>query len=116
MVSLDFGTMEAVPLSSYTFTASTAPVELDEPITDAVVAPDTPWVTVVWNDPVNLMTYVAFVFQEYFGYDRAKAERLMLQVHEEGRSAVSNGSREEMERDVAALHGYGLWATMQQDK
>ena len=96
--------------------ASTAPVELDEPITESVVSPETPWVTVVWNDPVNLMTYVAFVFQEYFGYDKAKAERLMLQVHEEGRSAVSNGSREEMERDVAAMHGYGLWATMQQDK
>ena len=108
--------MEAVPLSSLAFTASTAPAELDEPITEPVVAPDTPWVTVVWNDPVNLMTYVAFVFQEYFGYDKAKAERLMLQVHEEGRSAVSNGSREEMERDVAAMHGYGLWATMQQDK
>ena len=80
------------------------------------VLPDVPWVTVVWNDPVNLMTYVAFVFQEYFGYDRAKAEKLMLQVHHEGRSAVSNGSREEMERDVAAMHGYGLWATMQQDR
>jgi ATP-dependent Clp protease adaptor protein ClpS len=116
--------MEAVPLSSlasavaapFAARASTAPVELDEPITESVVAPDRPWVTVVWNDPVNLMTYVAFVFQEYFGYDKAKAERLMLQVHEEGRSAVSNGSREEMERDVAAMHGYGLWATMQQDK
>lgn len=124
MVSLDFGTMEAVPPSSFasaavapcTAGASTAPAELDEPITESVVSPDTPWVTVVWNDPVNLMTYVAFVFQEYFGYDKAKAERLMLQVHEEGRSAVSNGSREEMERDVAAMHGYGLWATMQQDK
>ena len=78
--------------------------------------PDVPWVTVVWNDPVNLMTYVAFVFQEYFGYDQAKAEKLMLQVHQEGRSAVSNGTREEMERDVAAMHGYGLWATMQQDR
>jgi ATP-dependent Clp protease adaptor protein ClpS len=95
---------------------TTAPVELDRPSTEREVLPDTPWVTVVWNDPVNLMSYVTFVFQEYFGYDRAKAEELMLQVHHEGRSAVSNGSREEMERDVAALHGYGLWATMQQDR
>lgn len=105
-MSLDFGTMDAV---------STAPAELDEPLTESVTSPDTPWVTVVWNDPVNLMTYVAFVFQEYFGYDRDKSERLMLQVHEEGRAVVSAGSREEMERDVAAMHGYGLWATMQRD-
>lgn len=95
---------------------SVAPVELDQPVSDTDVRPDVPWLTVVWNDPVNLMSYVTFVFQEYFGYDRAKAERLMLQVHEEGRSVVSNGSREEMERDVAAMHGYGLWATMQKDR
>ncbi len=95
---------------------TTAPVELDEPITEGHVATDTPWVTVVWNDPVNLMSYVTYVFQEYFGYALEKAEQLMLQVHHEGRSAVSTGSREEMERDVAALHGYGLWATLQQDR
>ena len=62
------------------------------PEAETLTTPDVPWVTVVWNDPVNLMTYVAFVFQEYFGYDRKKAEKLMLQVHEEGRSAVSTGS------------------------
>lgn len=96
--------------------ASVAPVELDEPVVDDVVQPDLPWLTIVWNDPVNLMSYVTFVFQEYFGYPRDKAERLMLQVHQEGRSVVANGTREEMERDVAALHGYGLWATLQQDR
>jgi ATP-dependent Clp protease adaptor protein ClpS len=99
---------------------SVAPVEVDRPDTDrlvgTVVEPDRPWLTIVWNDPVNLMTYVAFVFQDYFGYDSDKANRLMMQVHEEGRAVVSNGSREEMERDVAAMHGYGLWATVQQDK
>ena len=95
---------------------STAPVELDQPITEPEVTPDLPWVTVVWNDPINLMSYVTFVFQDYFGYDRKKSEKLMLQVHEEGRATVSNGSREEMERDVAAMHGYGLWATMQKDR
>lgn len=88
-----------------------APVEQ---VKQDVVA-DRPWVTLVWDDPVNLMTYVTHVFQEYFGYDRAKAETLMLAVHNEGRAAVSAGSREEMERDVTALHGYGLWATMQKD-
>ena len=73
-----------------------------------------PWITLVWNDPVNLMSYVTWVFQEYFGYDKTKAE--MLDVHEKGRAVVSNGSREEMERDTEAMHGYGLWATFQKDR
>jgi len=94
---------------------SVAPVELDEPDVDDIVATERPWITLVWNDPVNLMTYVTFVFQEYFGYQREKATELMMKVHEEGRAVVSNGTREEMERDVAALHGYGLWATLQKD-
>ena len=72
-----------------------------------------PWVTIVWNDPVNLMSYVTFVFQKYFGYDKKKAEKLMLEVHKDGKSAVSTGTREEMERDVQAMHEYGLWATME---
>jgi ATP-dependent Clp protease adaptor protein ClpS len=94
-------------------TVSTSPVELDEPEVDDVTQLAHPWVTVVWNDPVNLMSYVTFVFQKYFGYARAKAEKLMLEVHHDGRSVVSTGSREEMERDVQAMHEYGLWATMQ---
>ncbi len=72
----------------------------------------TPWVTVVWDDPVNLMSYVTHVFASYFNYSRAQAERLMMQVHMEGRAVVSSGSREAMERDVQAMHGFGLWATM----
>ena len=76
---------------------------------------DKPWVTVVWDDPVNLMSYVTFVLQTHFGYGRAKAEKLMLQVHTEGRAVVSNGTREEMERDVTAMHEYGLWATLDRD-
>lgn len=82
---------------------------------DARVVADRPWVTIVWNDPVNLMTYVTYVFMTYFKYPRAKAEQLMLAVHEEGRAVVSGGSREEMEIDVAAMHAHGLWATMQKD-
>lgn len=93
----------------------TAPVELDQPVSSTDVRPDRPWITLVWNDPVNLMSYVAYVFRSYFQYDEAEAERLMLAVHQEGRAVVSNGTREEMERDVAAMHGYGLWATLQQD-
>lgn len=71
------------------------------------------WVTIVWNDPVNLMTYVSYVFESYFGFSTDEAHRLMMQVHEEGKAVVSTGGRERVERDVQAMHGYGLWATMQ---
>lgn len=73
---------------------------------------DVPWVTLVLNDPVNLMSYVSYVFRSYFGYPPAEAERLMLQVHLTGRAVVATGTREEMERHVEAMHDYGLWATM----
>ncbi len=72
-----------------------------------------PWVTIVWNDPVNLMSYVAYVFRSYFGFSKAEAERRMLLVHTEGRAVVATGSREEMERHVEAMHDFGLWATLQ---
>ena len=92
---------------------SVAPAEVIQP--DVVEDTERPWITIVWNDPVNLMSYVTYVFMDYFHYDRAKSESLMLDVHEKGRAVVSNGTREEMERDVTAMHGYGLWATMQKD-
>ena len=71
-----------------------------------------PWITLVWNDPVNLMSYVSYVFQTYFGFPRPEAERLMMCVHTEGRAVVATGTREEMERHVEAMHDYGLWATL----
>lgn len=94
------------------------PAEVDPgidvtPEEDDLTLADTPWVTVVWNDPVNLMSYVTHVFQKYFGYTRRKSEQLMLEVHEDGKSAVSHGTREEMERDVQAMHEFGLWATLE---
>jgi ATP-dependent Clp protease adaptor protein ClpS len=89
---------------------TTAPIEVERPSTD--VRPDLPWVTIVWNDPVNLMSYVTYVFQTVFGYTRHKAEKLMLDVHQLGKAVVASGTREEMERDVEILHGYGLWATV----
>jgi ATP-dependent Clp protease adaptor protein ClpS len=92
-----------------------APAEVELPGEDEVEQVDRPWVVIVWNDPVNLMTYVTYVFQKLFGYAKPKAEKLMLQVHEEGRAAVSTGTREKAEADVARLHAHGLWATMQQD-
>ncbi len=93
----------------------TAPAELDRPEVDESVDPDRPWVAIVWNDPVNLMSYVTHVLMELFGYSRAEAHTLMLAVHQEGRAVVSNGTREQMEHDVARLHARGLWATLQQD-
>ena len=72
-----------------------------------------PWVVIVRDDPVNLMNYVTWVFRTYFGYAKEEAERLMLLVHNEGSAVVATGSREEMERHVEAMHGYGLWATLQ---
>jgi ATP-dependent Clp protease adaptor protein ClpS len=73
-----------------------------------------PWQTVVWNDPVNLMSYVTHVFREYFGFDRAHAERLMLAVHQDGHAVVAEGAREQMELHAQAMHDYGLWATIRQ--
>jgi len=93
----------------------TAPAQLDRPDVVEDVTPDLPWVAIVWNDPVNLMSYVTHVLQELFGYPREKAEAMMLDVHHKGRAAVSSGTREQMEHDVARLHGKGLWATLQQD-
>lgn len=77
---------------------------------------DRAWVTIVWDDPVNLMSYVTYVFQKLFGYSEPHATKLMLQVHNEGKAVVSAGSRESMEVDVSKLHAAGLWATMQQDR
>jgi ATP-dependent Clp protease adaptor protein ClpS len=92
-----------------------APIEVDEPTIDEVVVTDRPWLVIVWNDPVNLMTYVVYVFQKLFGYSREKATKLMLEVHHDGKSVVSHGTREKAEVDVARLHAHGLWATMERD-
>ena len=91
-----------------------APV-IAEPDLDESVITERPWLVIVWNDPVNLMTYVVFVFQKLFGYSREKATKLMLEVHRDGKSAVSHGTREKAEIDVARLHAHGLWATMERD-
>lgn len=95
---------------------TTAPTELERPDVDENVVVDRPWITIVWNDPVNLMSYVTYVFMTYFTYPKDKAEHLMWQVHHDGRAVVSSGSREEMERDVTAMHSYGLWATLAKDE
>ena len=92
-----------------------APVRIRQPSHDEDREQDRPWVVIVWNDPVNLMTYVTYVFQKLFGYPKEKAEKLMWQVHNEGKAAVSTGTRERAEYDAARLQAHGLWATLQQD-
>jgi len=89
------------------------PTEVKEPVDDQQVVPDRPWVVVVWNDPVNLMSYVTYVLQKLFGYPEPKATALMLDVHNKGKAAVSHGDKDKIEADVAKLHAAGLWATMQ---
>jgi ATP-dependent Clp protease adaptor protein ClpS len=95
---------------------SVSPAEVQSPDTRVETERDLPWVTIVWNDPVNLMSYVTYVFQTVFGYAKPKAEKLMLDVHHKGRAVVSSGARESMERDAEVLHGFGLWATVSHDK
>jgi ATP-dependent Clp protease adaptor protein ClpS len=94
---------------------SAAPVEIEEPDLGEVTAADLPWKVIVWNDPINLMSYVTFVFQKLFGYSLEKAEKLMLDVHLKGKAIVSHGPREKAELDVFRLHEHGLWATMEHD-
>ena len=94
---------------------SAAPAEVDLPRSADNPVSDKPWVTIVWNDPVNLMSYVTYVFQKLFGYSKEKATKLMLDVHHKGKAVVSNGTREKAEFDVSRLHAHGLWATMQKD-
>jgi ATP-dependent Clp protease adaptor protein ClpS len=92
---------------------STTPIETDRPTGDESIELDVPWLVICWNDPINLMSYVTYVFQKLFGYPKTKAERLMLEVHHRGKAVVSSGSREKAELDCFRLHQHGLWATMQ---
>ena len=95
--------------------ASVQPAQVLEPELDDATKSDKPWIVIVWNDPINLMSYVTFVFQKLFGYSLEKATELMLDVHHKGRAVVSNGSRERAEFDVYRLHEHGLWATMEHE-
>ncbi|MEO3786431.1 ATP-dependent Clp protease adapter ClpS [Actinocorallia sp. B10E7] len=94
---------------------TSAPATVRRPDAEEEIRPDLPWLTIVWNDPINLMSYVTYVFQTVFGFAREKAEKLMLDVHHKGRAVVDSGTREEMERNVEVLHSYGLWATVKRD-
>lgn len=99
--------MPGLPLASDT--------QVAEPEVQETPETDLPWIVLVWNDPINLMSYVSFVFQKLFGYSKEKADLLMIDVHEKGRAVVSTGTRERAEIDVFRLHEHGLWATMQKD-
>jgi ATP-dependent Clp protease adaptor protein ClpS len=91
-----------------------APKHDDETREESAVRPDRPWLVIVWNDPINLMSYVTWVFQKLFGYSRPAATKLMLDVHHKGKAVVSSGSREKAELDCFRLHSHGLWATIAQ--
>ena len=97
-------------------TTPVRPVEVDQPVGEDVSDPDRVWLVIVWNDPINLMSYVTYVFQKLFGYSLEVATKLMLDVHHKGRAVVANGTREKCELDVFRLHEHGLWATMQHDR
>ena len=92
-----------------------APVEVRETEGDEEREVDPPWIVIVWNDPINLMSYVTYVLRSLFGYSEAKATKLMLQVHEQGKAVVASGQHEKCEHYVAQLHAHGLWATLRQD-
>ena len=92
-----------------------APIEVGRPAGDEVVDHDRPWIVIVWNDPINLMSYVTFVLRKLFGFSKEEATKLMLQVHNEGKAVVSSGEKEKAEFDVGRLHAHGLWATLRQD-
>ena len=98
-----------------TSVAPSKPETIDRPDQYEVAEPQLPWVVIVWNDPINLMSYVTYVFQKLFGYSKEKATKLMLDVHHRGRAVVSSGPREKAEMDVYRLHAHGLWATMTKD-
>lgn len=95
--------------------ASVQPAQVQKPDLADDTSADRPWIVIVWNDPINLMSYVTFVFQKLFGYSLEKATELMLDVHNKGRAVVSSGTREHAEFDVYRLHEHGLWATMEHE-
>ena len=108
--------MSCLEVAGWSRLSTAAPSQVTGPRAGESSALDSPWLVIVWNDPVNLMSYVTFVFQKLFGYSREKAHKLMLDVHTKGRAVVSNGPRERAELDVARLHQHGLWATMEQSR
>jgi ATP-dependent Clp protease adaptor protein ClpS len=97
-----------------TMAGTVAPERTEETEHGARYQTDRAWITIVWNDPINLMSYVVYVLQDLFGYTREKATALMLDVHYKGKAVVSSGAREQMEHDVSRLHAAGLWATLEQ--
>lgn len=101
-------------MSEFTF-ASSQPGQVQEIDQSDETKSDRPWIVIVWNDPINLMSYVTYVFQKLFGYSLEKATELMLDVHHKGRAVVSSGSRERAEFDVYRLHEHGLWATLEHE-
>ncbi|QCB29094.1 ATP-dependent Clp protease adaptor protein ClpS [Corynebacterium endometrii] len=115
LVNLEYMNLSATGISVHMMGSPMATPELDEAIeVDVATSENLPWMCIVWDDPVNLMSYVSYVFQTVLGYDKKRANELMMQVHTEGKAAVSSGERDKVEADVKKLQVAGLWATMQQ--
>ncbi|CAM3567064.1 ATP-dependent Clp protease adapter ClpS [Smaragdicoccus niigatensis] len=108
--------MRLVDLTTVVLKSAPQETEAPEEVTEYLENVELPWVTIVWDDPVNLMNYVTFIFQKLFGYTKARATDLMMQVHKEGKAVVTSGSRDKMEHDVQRLHAAGLWATLQRSE
>ncbi len=90
-----------------------APVEERGLDTGEEVTTEGPWGVIVWDDPVNLMSYVVYVFRKIFGFPEPVARKLMLDVHHKGKALVASEPRETAELHVHQLHAHGLQATMQ---
>ena len=118
LASSQSGDVGALLMADKTVVEALSRVKVNEPEIISVQDLESalPWITLVWYDPVNLMSYVTYVFQTYFGYSRAKAEKLMMDVHVKGKAVVSHGTRETMETDCMAMQGFGLWATFEKDQ
>ena len=71
------------------------------------------WSVIVWNDPVNLMSYVVFVFMRVLGFAREKATKHMLEVHRQGKSVVATETREKAEMYHQQIQSHGLKVTLE---
>lgn len=84
--------------------------------TDSASQLEPGYLVICWDDPVNLMDYVTHVFQVVFGWERKKAEKHMLEVHNQGKSVLARESLEKAEFYVHQLQKYTLQATLERDE
>lgn len=71
------------------------------------------WNVIVWNDPVNLMSYVIHVFRRVLGFNKDTATKHMLEVHHQGKSVVATETRERAEFYHQRIQSFGLSVTIE---